>query len=153
MTGTTPSATVCDVDGCAVLIPTDLENRREHRSGHEHDRKVEDALRRAVKDLRADLNEARAALDQFKTELRAEVSSLGAEISSIEIPEQIEPLQILTVDELEPLEPIDDDEPDDDEILHGPFTTATADVATELVNGTFIPFPHPDTQTGPVISA
>lgn len=94
-------ATICEVEGCHALIPTTLDDRREHRRGHAHDRKVIEALRQAMKDQNVTIRRLAGRLDD-----------LERDVSNIEIPEAPDPFTLVPADDLDPLE----DDPDDEDI-------------------------------------
>lgn len=104
MTDPGPTVTICDEDGCHVVIPADIEHRRQHRAGHRHDTKVIEALRR-------DHRELMTTNDALKSEIAALRAELHREIDNIDIPAPVAPIAIIDTADLEPLE--DDDLEDD----------------------------------------
>jgi hypothetical protein len=94
-TPTIPAAIVCDVEGCHVLVPDTLEDRREHRQGHKHEQKVEEAIRRALRELRADFDTLRGETRDRVKEIRDEVAGIDRAVGQIEIPEPVAPLTIV----------------------------------------------------------
>lgn len=95
-------ATICEVEGCRALIPTTLDDRREHRRGHAHDRKVIEALRQSIKDQNLTIRRLVGRLDEVERD-----------VAGIEIPEAPDPFTLVPANALDPLEDDDwDDEPD-----------------------------------------
>jgi hypothetical protein len=63
------AATICPEDGCHVLVPATPEDRREHRDGHRHRAKVDEAVRGELGKLREALAQLRETNAEFRRKL------------------------------------------------------------------------------------
>lgn len=80
------AATICTVDGCHVLLPATPEDRREHRDGHRHRAKVDEAVRAELGKLRdalAQLRETNAELRRKLAEAERPAAPTGLRIEAM----------------------------------------------------------------------
>lgn len=124
MTDNAPTVTICDEDGCHVVIPADIEHRRAHRAGHRHDTKVIEAIRR-------DHRELTTTNDALRSEIAALRAELHREIDNIDIPAPVAPIAIVDTADLEPLDEDEDDDQDDQPTSTYADDTTNATVAMD----------------------
>lgn len=95
------AATICPEDGCHALLPATPEDRREHRAGHAHRRKVDEAIR-------AELGKQREAVAKAREEI-ADLRRTIADWDRREAPATGLRIETAPLDE----DPADDGEPFD----------------------------------------
>lgn len=93
-TPTVPRAIVCPVEDCAVLIPDTVDDQRRHRRGHEHRVKVDDAIRRGLRNLTGRIDGIAGATKDDVREMHRLVEGIERLVKGIEIPEQQPQMEI-----------------------------------------------------------